>query len=370
MNGEVSELKDGVGKRLRQDGGYRFVIVYRDRDGRQVTETLAPGHNRKTARLERNARLAEAHRGVAPGMMTLSDFLPVWDASIDGRLQPQTVHGYRGLVKNHLKPAFGRQRLRDLRPSVVQSWLDRGAGRDLSPAMQRKAVGCLSVILKAASVRDLAEAPAFDALTLKAKVDEPISALSVDELERIVSHLDAWYQPDVRWLAYSGVRRGEHHALLAADVDLGSREARIHRTIDRFGNIGATKNPWSTRTIQLTGGAAAAVRAKLEQRLAAGVRSDLLWTTRTGRPMSWPNFHRDHWKPAITAAGLPDTRVHDLRHTYASLAIAAGLDLGFISAQLGHKNTIVTQSVYQHWLESRNPIMVDRFDQAYNQAHE
>jgi len=330
-------------------------------------ETLAPGHNRKTARLERNQRLAEAHRGVAPGTMTLADFLPQWDVSIDGRLQPQTVHGYRSLVKNHLKPAFGRQRLRDLRPSMVQSWLDRGKGRDLSPAMQRKAVGCLSVILKAASVRDLAEAPAFDALTLKPIEDEPIVALDVDQLQLLVSKIDPWYQPDVLWLAYTGMRRGEHHALRPGDVDLRGRTCRVERTIDRFGHIGATKNPWSTRTIELYGLAVDAVKQKLELRMAAGVRAELLFTTKKGRPMNWPNFYRDHWTPATIAAGIPDARLHDLRHTYASLSIARGLDLGFISKQMGHKNTIVTQTIYAHWLDSRNAAMVDRFDQAHAQ---
>jgi integrase len=366
MSGEVREWRNGVGKRYQPDGSYRMVIRWRDRDGRQSTVTLGPGYNRKTAQQERQERIREANRGVAPGSMTLADFIPLWDASIDGRLRPQTVHGYRSLARNHLQPGFGRMRLREIRPSAVQDWLDRGPGAQLSPAMQRKVVGCLSVVLKAAAVRDLAEPVVLDAVTLRRSARHEMRLISLQELDALVDSLDPWYRPDVVWLAFTGLRRGEHSALLASDVDLTARTAYIHRTLNRFGRFEEeTKTSRSRRTVDLFDRAAQAVHEKREQRIQHGIRSELLWTTRSGTPMSWPNFHRDHWKPATKAVGLGGLRLHDLRHLAASLMISAGLELVYVSRQLGHANVTTTMNVYAHLLEDRRPVMVDRFDQAY-----
>jgi len=70
--------------------------------------------------------------------------------------------------------------------------------------------------------------------------------------------------------------------------------------------------------------------------------------------MDQHNLHKRAWRPALRRAGLRHIRVHDARHTCASMLIATGADIASISRQLGHANVAITLAVYTHWIERRS----------------
>jgi integrase len=76
-----------------------------------------------------------------------------------------------------------------------------------------------------------------------------------------------------------------------------------------------------------------------------------VFTTRTGTPHHAPHIGLRVLKPALDKAGLQPVRWHDLRHTFASLLIAGGANITFVSRQLGHTSSQVTLNVYAHLLD-------------------
>jgi integrase len=78
---------------------------------------------------------------------------------------------------------------------------------------------------------------------------------------------------------------------------------------------------------------------------------DYVFTTRTGTPHHAPHIGLRALKPALERAGLQPVRWHDLRHTFASLLIAGGANITFVSRQLGHTSSQITLGVYAHLLD-------------------
>jgi integrase len=92
---------------------------------------------------------------------------------------------------------------------------------------------------------------------------------------------------------------------------------------------------------------------------------ELVFTTERGAPIRGTNFHHRVWKPACAAAGLPRRpRVHDLRHTFASWAIAEGVPLTVVSRHLGHESMQTTDSIYTHILPSATGQMTAALERA------
>jgi integrase len=78
---------------------------------------------------------------------------------------------------------------------------------------------------------------------------------------------------------------------------------------------------------------------------------DYVFTTQVGTPLHWASISVRVLKPALRMAGIQPLRWHDLRHTFASLLIAGGANITFVSRQLGHSSSQVTLSVYAHLLD-------------------
>jgi integrase len=85
--------------------------------------------------------------------------------------------------------------------------------------------------------------------------------------------------------------------------------------------------------------------------LALGIRTDLVFSNSEGMPLLRRNVIKRHYKPALRAAGLPvDARLYDLRHTCATLLLAAGVHPKVVSERLGHSDVTLTLNVYSHVL--------------------
>ena len=81
---------------------------------------------------------------------------------------------------------------------------------------------------------------------------------------------------------------------------------------------------------------------------------DLVFPNKEGKPIDHHNLVNRYFKPALKAAGLPQLRFHDLRHTYASLLIEQGENIKYIQSQLGHASPTITWNVYAHLMKPTN----------------
>jgi integrase len=153
-----------------------------------------------------------------------------------------------------------------------------------------------------------------------------------------------------------GPRRGEPLALRWSDYDPKSGALTIERSMDARGRVGPTKTESGVRTIYLDEYMRAELQRHRELMQAEehreGWKPDgLIFPSEAGTPLGPRNLLR-HFKKVLAAAGLPlSLRIHDLRHSSASIALAEGGDIVDVSRVLGHSSAVITQKLYAHALD-------------------
>jgi integrase len=160
----------------------------------------------------------------------------------------------------------------------------------------------------------------------------------------------------------TGMRPEEYLGLQWCDVDLPKRTVSIQRTLvwrrQKVGwYFGEAKTDKSRRTIPLTEKLVKDLskhrRKQNEKRLKIGSKwtnHDLVFPSDLGTPLSVRNLDRRHFKKILIAAGLPDIRLYDLRHTCATLLLAVGENPKVVSERLGHSSIVLTLDCYSHVL--------------------
>lgn len=159
-------------------------------------------------------------------------------------------------------------------------------------------------------------------------------------------------------LATTGLRRGEGLGLRWSDVDLGEGRLAVRQTLLAVNNhieFGEPKTHRSRRTVDLDPSTVAVLKARrkaqLEERAEAGLgrpRADaLIFTDERGDPLH-PNLVSRTFRRLVREAGLPTIRLHDLRHSHATLALQAGVHVKIVSERLGHSSVTITLDTYSH----------------------
>ncbi|WP_255450380.1 site-specific integrase [Skermania sp. ID1734] len=166
----------------------------------------------------------------------------------------------------------------------------------------------------------------------------------------------------VRILAYTGLRFGELAGLQVEDVDLDARRIRVRRSITQVGGKFVDGNPKSRagrRTVPIP----QSLLPLLEPRIRGRPHGEPAVTSPGGSLLSVGNWKRDvHWKESIVAIGRPTLRVHDLRHTYASLSRKAGADLRVLQKAMGHASITVTAHTYSDLYDDELDTIADALD--------
>lgn len=157
--------------------------------------------------------------------------------------------------------------------------------------------------------------------------------------------------------AYTGLRESELCGLSWNDVDFVERSFFIHR-VWRRGRFKVPKTDTSVRHVEFP----ASLVTELKAHKLACPKGDhqLVFPTETGGPMNPANLLHRGFYPALRRAGVRKVRFHDLRHSFASLALAGGENVAPVSKQLGHASTAITMNVYRHVLPGEGRGMSDR----------
>jgi integrase len=204
-----------------------------------------------------------------------------------------------------------------------------------APRRAEMALALLKRILRDAEERGQPVDPsAFRVRIAKPSEREP-RYLTWDEAEEVSSWMPEYVARIVPIAILTMLRRGEILGLRDADLDLEAGSVSVFAQ-HQDGEHVATKTRFSRRTVDI---GSRAVRLLREQQLARGpVEGGYLFPSRAGRPFDPDNFMYRVFKPAAKAAGIPQLTFHDLRHTGASLMIAAGCHVKVIAEQMGHSD--------------------------------
>jgi integrase len=317
----------------------------------------------RTATAQKVAKLRDdAVRGVAgpSPRVSVGDQLTAWLRAVRTRVRPSTYRGYEQHVRTNIMPLVGSIPLARLSPSDVEGMQERLMSTGRAARTARAARIILSSAL-ADAVRDGSVHRNVARLARTPRVERPeLSVLTADEVDQLVtSTTDDDNGPLYVVAVASGLRQGELLGLTWDDVDLERGQLTVRRALalDERGtySLQSPKTARSRRTVALTGFAVEALRRQQRRvkqaRLAAGStwqdRLGLVFPDQIGRPQSGTAVTKDFAK-SLQQAGLPHIRFHDLRHTFATLAISRGASLRAVADALGHSTITVTADTYAH----------------------
>lgn len=262
---------------------------------------------------------------------------------------------YRRIAKARLEPAFGRVLLGDLTRAHVSAWMNAQTG---APKTIRNAHSILSAALTAA-VRDelIPSNPAKGVRTPRRDADAGEHVyLTHGDVAVLLRLVPEHWRMFVLFLVGTGVRFSEATALTVDALDLETGSARINQAWKDGSGAAPTLGPPKTAKSRRTIGLPPELVAALRIHVAGRKRTDWVFTNiRDGNPIRNAGFHKTVWQrvgPLMEEATGKRPRVHDLRHTYASWAIRAGIPLPVIQRQLGHESIQTTVDTYGHLVRS------------------
>jgi integrase len=289
--------------------------------------------------------------------------------STRSHLKPKTLDGYRSLLDSRVLPRFGGTRLCDIRAIEIDRWISDLVAEGLSPSRIRQAFTVLSSSLKAAvRSRMIASNPA-DGTNLPRMPHREMPFLTPEELHRLAASVPDLYRAFILTLGYGGLRAGEAIALRRRSVNVLRSEITVAESATEVNGklvFGETKN---RRRRIVT--APAFLRDILNDHLLAYVGpapDDLVFTSPDGCPLRLSNFRVRVWRQALIAAELePSLRIHDLRHTSASLLISRGAHPKVVQEHLGHSSIAVTMDRYGHIYPSERQRIAGELDALFRE---
>jgi integrase len=278
-----------------------------------------------------------------------------WLAGRD--LSPTTRTLYRVTLDNQILPAFADTVLTAITPAMVREW-HAGLRTETGPTQRARAYSLLRVILATAADDDIIPVnPCRIRGAGVAKRARDIRPASLPELEALTAAMPGKYRLMVLLAAWCAMRFGELAELRRGDIDVKNAVVHIRRGVIRADDGIVVKGPKSEagkRDVNIPPHLMPAVRDHLARHAGPG-RDALVFPAALGGHMS-PSALYAVYHPARDAAGRPDLRFHDLRHTGAVLAAATGATLAELMARLGH-STVSAAMRYQHAAADRDKVI-------------
>jgi integrase len=250
------------------------------------------------------------------------------------------------ILRVHVLPAIGKKRIGSVNPADVQAMVDGWAEHQAASTVGRQYSAVRAMFAHAVNSDLIGRTPCRGIRVPQASlVDRPEP--DPEALERLAEALGVEWAPFM-WLgAVGGLRWAEVAGLTVGDLDLLAGRITVSRQLSRVGTFAPPKTKNSARSFALDEQLVADLAALLARRgLNASNPADLVFTTKTGTPLSYTNWRRRVWVPACETAKLGGLRFHDLRSMAASALVAAGVDVKTAQTRLGHSSPSVTLGIY------------------------
>jgi integrase len=369
-DGDVFPRKNKEGKIT----SYRGAYVGPDGKRRYVS-----GKTKEDARKALREARAGADAGLVfdAGKQTTGAYLDLWLAdSVKDTLRQRTFERYEQIVRVHIKPAIGRVKLKALTPAHARALYRQKLDSGLSP----RTVNYIHVTLHKALSQAVADGlvPRNAAQVKAPRPEKPeIKPLSPDQARKLIATA---YATGDRYAAlyvvalHTGMREGEMLGLRWDDLDLDATTPmlRVRRTLSetRTGHKFELPKSGKGRSIKLSSKAVDALRSHRAKQAEEKLRLGSLWqdnglvfSTTTGTTTSGTNLLGRYFKPLLKQADLPAIRLHDLRHTCATILLMAGKHPKYVQELLGHASMSITLDTYSHVIEGMDGGLGDAMDE-------
>ena len=368
--GSITQRKDG-----RWEG--KVSLGYRS-DGTRIRRSVYG--KTKTAVRGELSRLIREHAAGMPvdvKRQTVAQFLETWLEDVAKKsVRPRTFNSYAMLVHRHIVPAIGRHQLEKLSPQHVQKMLNDKVADGLSPrtvqyirAVLRRALGqALKWGQVSRNVATLVDPPKSEHHDITFMTPEQarmfLNTVRGDRLEALYSVALAL-----------GLRQSEALGLQWDNIDFANRTLSVRQSLQRINRqlvLTSLKTARSRRVIPLPNNVLNALkehrdRQSFERKTKGAAWTNdlnLVFTTPDGGPLD-ARAVVTQFKRYLSAAGLPNMRWHDMRHSCASLMLAKGIDARTIMETLGHSQISTTMNTYSHVIPDLQRQAADRMDELF-----
>jgi integrase len=347
---------DGLPEGMRRLASGRIQYRYHDAEGNRRSKTFA---NVKEARNAAARTSADLQRGeyIDPrdAARTFDQLADEWLDTL-ALQRPKTLAGYRGILDKHLRPYFGSRAVGSIRPTDVRKWLASMTRSGSAPGTIRNAYRVLTPILNQAVEDGCIKASPCAPLRRKdlpqSKASEMLF-LTAGQVTKLADAMPDHWGVVIHFAARTGMRAGEINALRMANVDLLRNRVHVRESISEVEGVQHFVPPKTgeERTVTIPPSLSRMLREYLATQPQKGPR-DFLCTdpADASKPVAYTRwFYLKVFKPAVVRAGLdPALRFHDLRHTAASLLIAANVGPKVVQKHLGHSSFAITYDRYGH----------------------
>jgi integrase len=321
--------------------------------------SIQESRRRAKEKLERIPQGKVSNNALPLSKITLGKFLLDWlENEHQHRIAHSTYKRYRALAIHHIYPVIGQIQIRKVLPTDITSVLSQMREQGQSPRSQQQARALLSVALGEA------ENKGYISLNPVKKVRIPINRvkemhpLGIEDVKRLLETYKGTYMSARLHIALlAGLRQGEALGLRWQDIDFDSATLEVRNQVQKIeGRLQLTglKTDRSRRVIALTEGSLDSLKQHLQ----------IVETMKKLRGESWQDndlvfphmdgtFHSaildyNAWKRCLRLCGIKQRRLHDARHTAATLMYSQGVGIEVISRALGHSSSAITSKLYVH----------------------
>jgi integrase len=302
--------------------------------------------------------------------LTFKQYAEMW-LSIPSDRKEGTTADYRGTLKRYVYSVLGKKPIDEIKRKDLKALFDSLLVKGLHPSTVATIRAPIKNILAHAVDSEIIETnPLNDLKVKRAKKTDDILPLTEEEvtllLEKTKTYLNGYYYPHLPCALRTGMRIGELEALQWGDIDFNGRFIEVQRG-NRRGRVTDTKNR-KRRRVDMTPHLVETMKALRKVQVKAALKrggqvAEWVFANPKGEKLNRALFTRV-LQSCLTSAGLRRIRVHDLRHTYATIRLMRGHNVGDVSYQLGHSSIKITYDTYCHWIPGRFKGQVDDLDMA------
>ena len=297
--------------------------------------------------------------------MKFEDFWKMYCADMETRLREHTMRTKKYIVELKILPYFGNKRVNDITAADIRQWQNELIKMGYSPTYLKTINNQLSAIFNyAVRYYDLKSNPCVKAGSMGKSKEEEMDFWTGEEFRKFI---DSVMNKRLSYMAFmtlywTGMRMGELLALNPKDIDLEKRTISITKSYQRLGKkdvITPPKTPKSKRVITIPEFLAADIKDYMDS---------LYDLQENDRLFPITKYYLEHeMQRGIKESGVKRIRVHDLRHSHASMLIELGFSPLEIANRLGHEKVETTLNTYAHLYPNKQTKLAERLDSEYRE---
>jgi integrase len=337
-------------------GDQRWLIrVYLGRDHQAKkrnyhNQTIHGSMREAQAYLTKKLCEQDLGRDLEGAKITLNEYLERWlQTAVKPRVREKTCQDYDGMLRRYIRPSLSERVMAAIRPLDLQTTYQQMKERGLSARTIRYTHAVLRSAMRQAFHWRLLLANPVDGVKIPQQFRGKMPSLTVEQARTFLkAALGTPYGPVLALALTTGMRPSEYLGLKWQDIDWARQTVSVVRSVRRLGGRWCfcdTKRSRSRRPVRLQ----AWIVALLRDLQTKAIEHDLVFRTPAGQPINADYLARC-FRLILALAGSPRIRLYDLRHSAATIALAAGVSPKVVPEQLGQASTAFTLDTYAHVL--------------------